>query len=169
MDQPIARAHKPDSVTATIRSGFTLLEMLITLVVVAILAAVVYPSFMDSVRKGRRSEAITGINAVQQAQERFRANKASFSTSVTNAASADPPGLGLSATPGTGLYTLSLADVSDSGYTVIATAVDGKSQASDSRCLRMSIRAAGGNLSQGSSGSTSGAIDFTDANRCWSR
>lgn len=145
--------------------GFTLIEMLITVVVLGILSAVVYPSFMDSVRKGRRSEAMAGVNAVQQAQERFRANRTSYSSSITDAA---PTGLALSETTSSGLYTLALSDVTDSGYTVTATAVSGRSQADDTHCVRMVIRALSGNLTTGS-GAASGAIDYTDARRCWSR
>jgi type IV pilus assembly protein PilE len=49
--------------------GFTLIELMITVAIVAILAAVAYPSFMEQVRKSRRSDAITALNAVAQAQE----------------------------------------------------------------------------------------------------
>jgi type IV pilus assembly protein PilE len=148
--------------------GFTLIEMLITLVVLAILAAVVYPSFMDSIRKGRRSEAVASISAIQQAQERFRANRTSYASSLTNGSSDSPPGLGLSATSSSGLYALSLSDVTALNYTVTATAASGKSQASDDNCVRMAMKVESGRLSYGSAGS-SGSIDFMDAKRCWSR
>lgn len=38
-------------------AGFTLVEMLITVAVLSILAAVAYPSYQDQVRKSRRAEA----------------------------------------------------------------------------------------------------------------
>lgn len=149
-------------------TGFTLIEMLITLVVLAILAAVVYPSFLDSIRKGRRSDAVASINAVQQAQERFRANRTSYASSISNGSGDSPPGLGLSANSSAGFYTLSLSDTSPLNYTVVATATSGKSQASDTDCVRMAMKVESGTLSYGSAGS-SGSIDFTDAKRCWSR
>lgn len=37
--------------------GFTLIELMITVVVIAILAGVAYPSYLDQVRKSRRAEA----------------------------------------------------------------------------------------------------------------
>ena len=163
-----SRAPATPSRPRHLSPGFTLIEMLITMVVLAILAAVVYPSFMDSIRKGRRSEAVASVNAIQQAQERFRASRTSYSSSITNAAGDSPPGLGLSANSSSGLYTLSLSDVSALNYTITATAASGKSQASDTNCVRMAMKVESGTLSYGSAGS-SGAIDFTDAKRCWSR
>lgn len=38
-------------------AGFTLIEMLITVAVVSLLAAIAYPSYQDQVRKSRRAEA----------------------------------------------------------------------------------------------------------------
>ena len=67
------------------RRGFTLIEAMIVVAVVAILAAVALPSFMDSIRKGRRSDAFAAISQVQQAQERWRANHASYADQLSTA------------------------------------------------------------------------------------
>jgi type IV pilus assembly protein PilE len=56
------------------KNGFTLLEMLIALAVVAILAGIAYPSYQDSVRKTRRSDGVAAALEVQLAQEKFRGN-----------------------------------------------------------------------------------------------
>lgn len=151
--------------------GFTLVEIMIAVAIVAILAAVALPSFMDSVRKSRRTEAFNAISNVQQLQERWRSNHGSYAGSLTAAAGDDPPGLGLSsAQTAKGYYDLALADVGAAAYTVTATAKDGTSQANDSRCLVLAARVAGGNLSYGAG---AGAIDWTAANpdpdRCWAR
>lgn len=149
--------------------GFTLIEMLITIVVLGILAAVVYPNLSSYVKKGRRSEAYNALNAVQQAQERHRANNSTFATSLTDATTASPPGLGFGSTStASGLYTLSLDSVSATGYAVIATAVSGRSQADDSNCQQLRVRSASGSLFYGSA---SGDSAFTESsnNKCWSR
>ena len=43
------------------RNGFTLIELMIVVAIVALLATVAYPSYMDQIRKGRRSDAIQGL------------------------------------------------------------------------------------------------------------
>lgn len=146
------------------QAGFTLVELLIAVVVVGILAAVALPSFVDSVRKSRRTDAFAALSAVQQAQERWRSSRPSYTDNLTAAPTASQPGLGLPATTANGHYTLALSDVSATGYVVTATASG--TQASDTRCARMAARVQAGNLSYGSGTST---IDWTDPGRCWAR
>lgn len=55
--------------------AFTLLELLITLAIVAILATITVPSFSGLVAKSRRSDAMAALVQVQLAQERWRAGK----------------------------------------------------------------------------------------------
>ncbi|MBK8866058.1 MAG: prepilin-type N-terminal cleavage/methylation domain-containing protein [Betaproteobacteria bacterium] len=148
-------------------SGFTLVELMIAVVVVALLASIALPSFMDSIRKSRRSEAFAALAQVQQAQERWRSNGSSYAESLTNAANGTPPGLGMaSATTAKGYYTLSLSGAGASGYTVTATAVAGTSQASDGNCKVLAAQVQGGNLSYGSGAD---AAAYPDANRCWAK
>jgi type IV pilus assembly protein PilE len=65
--------------------GFTLIEMLIVVALVAILGAIAYPSYTDSVRKAWRAEARTALMQEMQQQERVytqraRYNKAPYKT-----------------------------------------------------------------------------------------
>lgn len=149
--------------------GVTLIELVIGLVVLAILGSLAMPSLLESIRKGRRADAVAALNAVQQAQERFRSNQSTFSSSITNAADGAPPGLGLpSTTSQNGYYTLALDSVTAAGYNVTATAVAGKTQAADGNCVRLRVRMAGGSLFYGSAGAD-GGFDESVNNRCWSR
>jgi type IV pilus assembly protein PilE len=51
--------------------GFTLIEMMITVAIVGILAAIAYPAYTDSIRKGRRAEGRTALMNLMQQQERY--------------------------------------------------------------------------------------------------
>src|SRR5687767_2964658 len=55
------------------QKGFTLIEMMVVVAIMAILTMVAYPSYQESVRKSRRSDAIAAALAIQVAEEKFRA------------------------------------------------------------------------------------------------
>jgi len=50
--------------------GFTLIEAMIVLIIIAILVALAYPAYIDQVRKARRADAQEGLLAAAQVLER---------------------------------------------------------------------------------------------------
>ena len=58
--------------------GFTLIELMIVVAIVAILAAIAYPSYQDSVLKGRRAEARTALLELMQQQERYLTQRGTY-------------------------------------------------------------------------------------------
>jgi type IV pilus assembly protein PilE len=154
-------------------AGFTLIELMIAVAIVAIISAIAIPAFTDAVRKSRRSDAFAALSAVQQAQERWRSNNASYAPLANTAESGNPPnGLGLSTTSPSAYYGISLSGVGATGYTATALADSTKSQGSDAGCQVMAVRMTGGNLVYGSAATVSG-LNFgasnPDAQRCWAR
>lgn len=141
---------------ARLVQGFTLIEIMIAVVIVAILAAIALPSFMDSVRKGRRSEAFAALSALQQAQERWRGNNANYGAMVNLTT--------IAATTPNGYYAISIDANNATGYTATATGQGG--QANDGSCKVLAVRVLGGNISYGSGAAVA---DFTDPGRCWAK
>lgn len=144
-------------------NGFTLIELMVAVVVLGIIVALALPSFMDSIRKGRRSEAFAALSAVQQAQERYRGNNPSYATgaelaAVSAAAMVSPT------RPG-GYYTLSVPVNTATSYVVTADG-SGSTQAGDGNCAKLSVEINGGVIRYGSCKS---CTTFTYAARdaCW--
>ena len=150
--------------------GFSLIELMIGVAIIGVIAAVAFPSYQASIRKSRRAEAITALSTVQLAQERWRANNTTYTTLLTAAPTAVPPGLGLSASTPGGYYaiTLALDGTGESGYTALATAVAGTSQAYDGDCAKLQVRTSAGNIFYGSA-ALAGAVTESTSNPCWSR
>ena len=149
--------------------GFTLVELMIALVIIGVLAALAYPTFLDAIRKGRRAEAFTALAAVQQAQERWRSNNATYASMLVNTARPNevPTGLVPLDTTPSNYYRLAVSDATALGYTVTATALTGNSQFNDGNCKVLGARVTtGGNLSYGSG---ENSIDWADPGRCWAR
>lgn len=130
--------------------GFTLIELMIAVTVVAILAAIAVPSYMESIRKSRRSDATTSLAKIQLAQETYRLNNATYA--------ATPATLGLGTTSTEGYYTLAISGNSATAYTATATPVSGKSQAADTTCATITMTVSGGG----------GTVSNTPAT-CWSK
>ena len=52
-------------------AGFTLVELLVSVAVVAIIAAIAYPSYQDQMRKGRRAAAQAFLVEVANRQQQY--------------------------------------------------------------------------------------------------
>jgi type IV pilus assembly protein PilE len=131
--------------------GFTLVELMITVGIVAILAAIAYPAYQQQVVKTHRSAAKACLAQYAQFMERY------YTTTLTYVGAA--PVLGC-ASEGqiANHYGFSVEDVGANAYRVVATPTTSFA-ARDTRCGTLSIDNAG----QRSAGT--GSVD--DVRYCW--
>lgn len=64
-------------------TGFSLIELMITLAIVAIIATVAYPTYLNQVRKARRVEGKSLLLEVQGKQERFFTENNSYALNLS--------------------------------------------------------------------------------------
>lgn len=103
---------------------FTLVEVMIAVVIVAVLVTIAIPAYQIYVRQGYRTDAYAGLSRMAELQELY------YLQNKTYAAEADIGQVGGAATE-EGYYTLSILSATASGYTMIATGVAGKPTATD--------------------------------------
>lgn len=58
--------------------GFTLTELVVTVGIIGILAAIALPSYQDSIRKGRRGDAKAELSRLAQAEEKWRVTHTAY-------------------------------------------------------------------------------------------
>ncbi|MFZ2293483.1 MAG: type IV pilin protein [Polaromonas sp.] len=73
-----------------ISSGFTLIELMIVVAIVAILASIAYPAYSNSILKGRRAEGRTALAELMQQQERYMTQNNAY-YAFSNAAGTTTP------------------------------------------------------------------------------
>lgn len=60
-------------ITKLRRNGITLLELVVVILIIGIIAGIAYPSYLETIRTGRRADAITMLLKLQLDQEKWRA------------------------------------------------------------------------------------------------
>ena len=140
----LAMSFTEDNVLS--QDGMTLIELLMVLAIIAIVAAIAYPSYSDSVRKGRRADATGALLAIQLAQERYRGEHARYAPSLVALGWPHDPAFST-----LGYYRLSIevGDDPAADFLAQATPTDLGGQILD-LCRRMVITSAGPDLAAGS-------------------
>lgn len=131
------------------------MELLIVVAIVGILAALAYPSYTDSVRKSRRSEAKTALSDLAARQEQYNTNNKTYATTLAQL------GIGNAVTTPGGWYTLSApattASVTTGTITTVTaftlTAAPRNDQTQDTKCMSLTLSSTGVKTASGTLGS----------------
>jgi type IV pilus assembly protein PilE len=111
--------------------GFTLIELMIVVAIVAIIASIALPSYQESVRKTRRGAAKACLNEVSQQMERFFTSNLRY-TNADGSAPAQPvnlPCVNELNNGGNGFYTVAIRAnpaITASSYALEAVPIGGQ-------------------------------------------
>ncbi|MFT7008968.1 MAG: type IV pilus assembly protein PilE [Colwellia sp.] len=117
--------------------GFTLIELMITVAIVGILAAVAYPSYTSFVTSSNRSEGQRELLRLANLQEETFIDRRSYTTDMT--------ALGLAFDPHLtefGNYSID-ATIDNGGTSFLLTATAQGTQTGDTGCTTLTINEAG--------------------------
>ena len=152
-------SHRHSFLSSRRSGGFTLVELMITVVVLAIIVAIALPSYQAQVHKSRRADARNAILDLAGREERF--------LSIANSYSQTPSDMGYAVFPVTvnnGFYQLNVTvpDPAQPGvtpsYSITATTFG--PQVSDTDCASFSVN----QLGQQSALTSGGAVNIVT---CW--
>jgi type IV pilus assembly protein PilE len=149
--------------------GFTLIELMVTVVIATILLTIAIPTYQSQIRKTRRTEARTAMLDLANREERY--------FSVNNAYTTSQQALGYSTTTttttfsqvsvGSGYYTVTITTTTGSvsgttvtqpGYSIVATSTG--TQAKDTDCATFTVN------EKGTQSSTNAAASDSTST-CW--
>jgi len=102
------------------QNGFTLIELMITVAIIGILAAIALPSYQQYIKQSRRTAAQSTLLDIQQKEEKWRVNNILYGTLSEVAGTASD-----------NYYNYAVTGNTSTAYTISATAISGTSQASD--------------------------------------
>jgi len=147
--------------------GFTLIELMIVVAVVAILASIALPSYRESVAKGRRAEVRAVLLEAGQWMERHYSENFRYDTNTAGTAVADlfPANLQQSPRDTGGAYTISVSAVTARSYTLTAAPVAGGPMAAD-KCGSFRLTNTGVRSNSGYAASSFASAEAAAA-ACW--
>ena len=137
-------------------TGFTLIELMIAVVVLAILAMVAIPAYNDSVQKARRSDAKSTLTQVASRMEQFFLDNKTYTTDMT--------ALGYTASPAAsidGHYTVSVVTPTAGCPIVTCYQLQAAPQNTDTNCQTLTLN------SIGTQGVTGSPAPTQNADLCW--
>jgi type IV pilus assembly protein PilE len=125
-------------------SGFTLIELMITVAIVGILAAVAYPSYLTYLTKSNRRAAQSFLLEVSSRQQRYLLDARSYAADLATLQMSTPPDVSRNYT----ITTAPKAGTTPPGFTATATP-KGTQATRDAGCGNLSIDETGAKTASG--------------------
>jgi len=121
--------------------GFTLIELMIVLAIIAILAKIAVGLYISYSLESRRSDGINALLNLSNEEEQYRSNNTTYGSLAQISGNAASP---------QGYYSLAISGTSATAYTITATGLGG--QANDTQngtaCATLTLAASNGTITQ---------------------
>lgn len=138
--------------------GFTLIELMVVVSIIAIIAALVYPSYRENVRKARRADAQGVMFELTQWMERFYTENGRYHETRAGTDVKTLVPTFLLASPkegGTKFYNFALTNLAARTFTIVATPAAGQT---GDKCGKLTLTQAGAKGMQSAS---------VPVDKCW--
>jgi type IV pilus assembly protein PilE len=135
--------------------GFTLIELMIVIAILAIIAAIGLPSFLEQIKKARRSDAKQPLFDVAAKLEQFYQDNKGYPTAADMSVlyPNEVPPIGATFPSPEGYYTIGFNGVpTATTYTIQAVPVAGKGQDEDAYCTSFTLTHLGKKTATGTLG-----------------
>jgi type IV pilus assembly protein PilE len=162
-------------------SGFTLVELMVVILVIAILASIAVPTYQSQIRKSRRTDAKAAVLDLASREEKYFSLNNTYTNSSANLGYAGANATISQQPVGNGYYQMNVclgtatnststttfcaaagATATGSSYVIAAVPVTGSSQLKDTSCQYFAVDNTG---TQYASNSAGGGAD--DTATCW--
>ena len=142
------------------QDGFTLIELMLVTAVIAILAAIAYPSYLDQILKTRRSVAKSALVDLAARQTQYYLDNKTYTADLTDLSYSSSPafidasGNVVAATDDTRVYRIGVVAGSVSATAFSVEAIPQLGQAADTRCATLRLTSTGQKTATGGGSST---------------